>query len=146
MERKIGGPLQFSINFLQRSICWVFLPKKMERSEEKEKGGWSWGSPIFMSTHQTKAALSCLYCETISFLYFKTTLSLVYVCDIVFPISQLGNCLTRCLLSSLAPGNRQELHKVTMLFTQLLLNAGSLKVKHQYILISYSQSNNLREI
>ena len=33
-----------------------------------------------------------------------------------------------------------------MLFTQLLLNAGSLKVEYQHTLMSYSHSNNLREI
>ena len=32
-----------------------------------------------------------------------------------------------------------------MLFTQVLLNAGSLKVEHQHTLISHSHSNNLRE-
>ena len=57
---------------------------------------------------------------------------------IVFLISQAGNCLASHLLNSPAPRNRQESHKVTMLFAQLLLNAGSLKVEHQYTLISYS--------
>ena len=33
-----------------------------------------------------------------------------------------------------------------MLFTQLLLNAGSLKVEHQHTLITHSHANNLREI
>ena len=64
-----------------------------------------------------------------------------YVCDIVFPLGQPGNCLASCLLRSPAPMNRQESHTVTMqLFTQLLLNSGSLKVEHQHILTSYSHS------
>ena len=54
--------------------------------------------------------------------------------------------MASCLLSSLAPRNKQESHTVTMLFTQLLLNVGSLKVEHQHMLISYLHSNNLREL
>ena len=73
-------------------------------------------------------------------------LSWMYVCDIIFPISQPGNCSASCLLSSPAPRNRQESNTVTMLLTQLLLNAGSLKVEHQHSLILYSHSDNLREI
>ena len=65
--------------------------------------------------------------------------------DIVFPISQRGNGSPSCLLSIPAPRNRRESHTVTMLFTQLLVNAGSLKVEHQHTLISYSHSNNLRK-
>ena len=44
---------------------------------------------------------------------------------IVFPVSQPGNCSMSGLLGSPAPRNRQESHTVTLLFTQLLLNAGS---------------------
>ena len=72
--------------------------------------------------------------------------SRVYVHDRVFPMSQLDNCWASCLPSSPAPRNRQESYKVTMLFTQLVLNAGSLSVGHQHTLISYSHSNSLREI
>ena len=73
-------------------------------------------------------------------------MSWVYVHDIAFPISQPGNCSASFLLSRPAPRNRQESHPVTMLFTQLLLNAGSLKVEHQHTLITHSHANNLREI
>ena len=66
--------------------------------------------------------------------------------DIVFSVCQLGNCSASCLLSSPAPRNRQESHTVTVLFTQLLLKAGSLKVEYQHTFISYSHSHNLREI
>ena len=68
------------------------------------------------------------------------------ICDIVFPVSQRGNCLARCLRSSPAPRNRRESHTVTMLFTQLLLSAGSLRGEHQHTLISSSHSNTLRGI
>ena len=74
---------------------------------------------------------------------YKKLVMNIYVCDIVFPISQLGNCLAGGLLRSLVPRNRQESHIVTTLFIQLLLNAGSLKVEHQHTLISYSHSHNL---
>ena len=50
------------------------------------------------------------------------------------------------MLSRLAPRNRLESYTVTMLFTQLLLNAGSLKVEHPHALLSYSYPNNLREL
>ena len=63
----------------------------------------------------------------------------------VSPISQSGHCLARCPLSSPAPRKRQESHTVTMLFTLLVLNAGSLRVEHQHILTSCSHSDNLRE-
>ena len=72
--------------------------------------------------------------------------SQLYVPDVVFPASQAGSCSATCLLSNVAPMNRQGSHTVTMLFIQLLLNAGSLKVEHQHTLITYSHSNNLREI
>ena len=70
----------------------------------------------------------------------------MYVHDIVFPVSQPGSCSASCLLSSPAPGNRQESHTVTLLFNQLLLNAGSLKVEHQHTFISYSRSDTGRGI
>ena len=69
-------------------------------------------------------------------------LSRAHVCDMVFPIRQPGNCPA----SSPAPRNRQESHTVTMLLTQLVLNAGSLGVEHQHTLVFYSHSNNLREL
>lgn len=67
-------------------------------------------------------------------------------CDIVFPISQPDNCSASCLLTSQESKNTQGSHKVTIQFTQLLLNTDSLKVEHQYTLISSSYSNNLRKI
>ena len=73
-------------------------------------------------------------------------MSWTYVHEIVFPISQPANCSASCMLSRLAPRNRLESYTVTMLFTQLLLNAGSLKVEHPHALISYSHPNNLREL
>ena len=73
-------------------------------------------------------------------------MSQAYVRDTVLSISQLVNCSASCLLSSPAPRNREEPHTVTMLFTQLLLNAGSLKVEHQHTLISHSRANSLREM
>ena len=72
-------------------------------------------------------------------------MSRAYVHNIAFPISQLGTCLAGCIVSNPAPRNRQESQEVTMLFTQLLVNTGSLKVEHQHTLISHSHSNNLRE-
>ena len=71
--------------------------------------------------------------------------SQAYVCDTIFPISWLGNCLASCLLSRPAPRNRQESHTVSVLSTQLLLNVGSLKVEHQHTFIPYLHSNNQRE-
>ena len=58
--------------------------------------------------------------------------------NIVFPINQLGNSLARCPLSSQAPRNGEGSHTVTTLFSQLLLNAGSLTAEHQRALICYS--------
>ena len=71
-------------------------------------------------------------------------MSQAYVRDTVLSISQLVNCSASCLLSSPAPRNREEPHTVTMLFTQLLLKAGPLKVEHQHTLISYSHSSNVK--
>ena len=63
--------------------------------------------------------------------------------DMVLPISPPGSCSAGCPWRNPTPRNRQESHSVTMLLTQLLWNAGFLKVEHQHTFIAYSQSKNL---
>lgn len=66
-------------------------------------------------------------------LFLVGWLSQALVSRHIFPISQLGDCSASCLQNNPAPRNSQKSHKVTMLFTQPLLNAGSLKIEHQHI-------------
>ena len=75
-----------------------------------------------------------------------------YVHDVVFPVSQPGNCSATCLLSSPAPRNGQDIDR-THTVTQWLCHSLSFywmlvlcRVEHQPTLISYSHSNSLRDI
>ena len=65
-------------------------------------------------------------------LFLVGWLSQAHVSRHVFPISQLGDCSACCLQNHPAPRDGQKSHKVTVLFTQPLLNAGSLKIEHQH--------------